>query len=153
MGAEDFLYKLDPTKIRVISGDIPLGFWGLHGCTLSQSPALFDLGSNENSNSSIILDGEIAALGVENIADANPTGNLIGVGVGALAGLRFFGPIGAIGGAVAGQFLLGNRHEITLSVTLKDGRHFVAIMEKSVYQRFKLIGVRSGVSDLGAWPD
>lgn len=147
MGAEDILYRLDPKKIKVISGDIPAGYWELHSCTLVKSSDLFKTSDVIEAKQEINLDQAIAKLDVKNIEDANPTANLVGVGVGALAGLRFFGPIGAIGGAVAGQMLVGNRHEVTVNVQLTDGRQFVASMDKAVYQRLIAVHARSAAAE------
>lgn len=144
MGAEDILYRLDPKKIRVISGDITSGYWELHSMKLERSGELFKSGSGE-ALEEIKLDGQITSLELKNIEDANPTANMLGIGVGALAGLRFFGPIGAIGGAVAGQMLIGNRHEVSVDVHLNDGRKFHASMDKSVFQRLKAIHERVNV--------
>jgi hypothetical protein len=149
MGAEDILYRLDPTKVRIVSGDIAEGYWDLRGCSLVRSPELLRVAAEGEvpEPEQVDLDGQIQNLDIKNIKDANPTGNLIGIGVGALAGLRFFGPLGAIGGALVGSALVGNRHEITVTVRLKNGRLFVASMDKDVYARLKLIGERSGATE------
>lgn len=149
MGAEDILYRLDPTKVRIVSGDIAEGYWDLRGCSLVRSPELFRIAVEGEAPApeQVDLDGQIQNLDIKNIKDANPTGNLIGIGVGALAGLRFFGPLGAIGGALVGSAVVGNRHEITVTVRLKNGRLFVASMDKDVYARLKLIGERSGATE------
>ncbi len=143
MGAEDILYQLDPRKIRIVSGDVAAGYWELRGCVLKKSPELFKETETQNSTSDVSLDQEIEKLNLLTIADANPAGNLLGIGVGALAGLRYFGPVGAVGGAVVGQLLVGNRHEVNLEVVLKDGRKFVTFMDKAVYMRFQTIAGRS----------
>lgn len=146
MGAEDILYRLDPTKVRAVSGDIGEGFWDLRGCSLVRSPELFGQEA-ETKPEQIDLDGNIQNLDIKNIKEANPTGNWVGIGVGALAGMRFFGPLGAIGGAVLGSALVGNRQEITVTVRLKSGRVFVLSMDKDVYARLKLIGERCGATE------
>lgn len=145
MGAEDILYRLDPTKVRIISGDIAEGYWELRACSLVRSPELFSPATDDLEQ--VDLDGQIQNLDIKNIKDANPTGNMVGIGIGALAGLRFFGPLGAIGGALIGSAVVGNRHEITVTVRLKSGRLFVASMDKDVYARLKLIGERSGATE------
>jgi hypothetical protein len=143
MGAEDLLYRMDPKKIRVSSGDITHGYWELHSMKLERSSELFKCSTAASCPSEEInLAGQITSLELKNIEDANPAANMVGIGVGALAGLRFFGPIGAIGGAVAGQLLVGNRHEVTVEVLLNDGRKFQATMDKSIYQRLKAIHER-----------
>ncbi len=138
MGAESILYKMDPRKIQVTQGDIQAGFWELSGCSLVRSPELF-ANPAKNENDCLQLDHNIAKLELKNIENANQTANMVGIGLGALAGLRFFGPIGAIGGAVAGQVIMGNRHELTVEILLQDGRHFTASMDKAVYERFRVI--------------
>ncbi|MBX9573647.1 MAG: hypothetical protein K2X77_32395 [Candidatus Obscuribacterales bacterium] len=145
MGPEDILYRLDPTKVRVVSGDIAEGYWELRACSLVRSPELF--APESETREQIDLDGQIQNLDIKNIKDANPAGNWVGIGVGALTGLRFFGPLGAIGGAVLGNALVGNRHEITVTVRLKSGKMFVLSMDKDVYSRLKLIGERSGATE------
>lgn len=141
--AEDVLYRLDPRKIRVLSGDIPLGYWELHGCVMERSSEIFKNSESAAAAASVNLDQAISKLDLKNVEDANPAANLVGIGVGAFAGLRFFGPIGAIGGAVLGQTLVGNRHEVNVDVHLSDGKQFCAVMDKSVYQRLKAIANRS----------
>jgi len=141
MSAEDILYRMDPRKIHIISGDIAPGYWELHGSTLSASPQLLKP-AQSNKQQAIKLDRNIAKLDLKEIADSNPTANLVGIGVGALAGLRLFGPLGAIGGAVAGQIVMGNRHELTAEVLLQDGRQFTAQMDKNIFNRLKLIAER-----------
>lgn len=142
MGAEDVLYRLDPRKIHVVSGDIDPGYWELQSYKLVKSPELFNTKDPKGASVEINLHNAIAKLDLQKIEDANPTANLVGIGVGALAGLRFFGLLGAVGGAVAGQMLAGNRHELTVEVLLQDGRHFIAQMDKNIYQRLKLIANR-----------
>ena len=142
MGAEDLLYRMDPKKIRVTTGDITPGYWELHSMKLERSGELFKSGSSSPLEE-LDLNGAIEKMDVKTIEDANPGANMVGIGVGALAGLRFFGPIGAIGGAVAGQMLVGNRHDVTVDVQLSDGRKFQATMDKSIYQRLKTIHERA----------
>lgn len=142
MGAEEFLYRLDPRKLEIVSGDLKCGFWDLRGCTLHRSPELFnskDTNQNLDPQDEVNLDRSIASLNIRSIKDANAAGNMVGIGVGALAGLRFFGPLGAVAGAIAGQAVVGNRHEVVLEILLQDGRHFVAKMDKAVYERIKVI--------------
>ncbi len=142
MGAEDILYRLDPRKIRVESGDISAGYWELHSCVMQKSPELFKETAASDACAELNLDQMIEKLEVKNVKDANPTGNMLGVGVGALAGLRYFGPVGAIGGAVAGHLLVGNRHEMHVDVLLRDGRRFTAYMDKDVFKRMQTIAAR-----------
>lgn len=146
MGAEDLLYRMDPKKIRVNTGDISLGYWELHSMKLERSSDLSEMfkpGESKTAKEEINLEGVISKLELKTIEDANPAANMVGIGVGALAGLRFFGPIGAIGGAVAGQMLVGNRHEVSVDVQLNDGRNFQATMDKAIYQRLKAIHERA----------
>lgn len=147
--AQDILYRFDARKIKIISGDIPAGYWELHSCILERcecpvggSSAGADSSSETSKDRKVDLDGIITRMSVKNVEDANPAANMLGVGVGALAGLRFFGPLGAIGGAVAGQMLVGNRHDVTVEVKLKNGTQFTATMDKNVYQRLQVVANR-----------
>jgi hypothetical protein len=141
MGAEEMFYSLDPRKICVLAGDIPAGYWELHGCIMERSPSLFKETETGPANK-LDLDQAIARVEMKAIKDGNPAASLVSVGVGALAGLRFFGPLGAVGGALVGQALAGNRHEVTVDVHLSDGRHFEAFMDKQIYQRLQTIAGR-----------
>lgn len=140
MLAEDVLYRFDPRKVRLVSGDLPQGYWELHGCRLIRCRDMFD-GSNTDSME-VNLDGCVKRLQLQKVADANPGANVLGVGVGALLGLRCCGRVGAITGAIAGQLLVGNRYDMTVKVHLTDGRHFVAHMDSAVYKRMQAVGAR-----------
>ena len=142
MGVEECFYRLDPRKIHVISGDVPAGYWDLHACVLERSGDMLK-DANAADVNRLDLDDQIETVELQDINNTSSTSNLIGLGVGALAGLRFFGPLGAIGGALAAQALVGNRHDVTVSVKLKDGRHFVASMDKNLHRRLQAIKSRA----------
>jgi hypothetical protein len=147
MVAEQLFYCWDQRKISVESGDIPHGYWELRGCVLEQSPKIFDCHCAEKVEK-INLDNAIAKIELKSIKDPNQAANVLGVGAGAVLGLRFFGLLGAIGGALAGQALCGNRTEIAATVHLTDGRSFEATMEKNLYERLKAIAARNPESQV-----
>lgn len=138
----DVLYRLDPRKIRVISGDVEGGYWELQSLSMVRSLKLFKEADKDSSNV-VSLDNAIEKLEIVNIENAHPAANIAGVAVGAWAGLRVFGPLGAIIGAVGAQALVGNRQEMTVEVQLVDGRKFVASMDTKLYKRFQALKARS----------
>ena len=141
MVAEDILYRFDPRKIRVMSGDIAEGYWELRGCVMNRAADLFKEISSDPA-SLLDLDQQIASIEIQTVEEANKACNLAGVGIGALAGFRILGPLGAIAGAVIGQSLMGNCAELKVEVELKDGRKFVAQMDKNIHKRLKAIAAR-----------
>ena len=144
MKAEDYFYRLDPRKVRIVSGDIPAGYWELHGCTLERSGKLFgDAPAEIKPYDRLELDRNIKRIEVQEVPDPDYSSDLLGIGVGAFVGLRFLGPLGAIGGALAGHALMGNRQQQSVDVILHDGRRFSAIMDRNVFQRLKAIEMRS----------
>jgi hypothetical protein len=142
MVAEDILYRFDPRKIKVLSGDIAEGYWELRGCVMHRVADLFKEASTD-ADSRLDLDQQIASIAIETVDESNQACNLAGIGIGALAGFRFFGPLGALGGAVIGQTLMGNCAELKVEVQLKDGKSFVAQMDKNIHKRLKAIEAAS----------
>ncbi len=140
MQAEDVIYRFDPRKIRVVSGDVPVGYWELRGCKLVRCRDVFDGSTSDGME--LDLDAKVKKLQLRKIADANPGANIVGVGLGALLGLRCCGRVGAITGAIAGQLLVGNRYDMTVDVHLTDGKQFLAHMDSAVYKRMQAVGAR-----------
>ncbi len=140
MGVENLLYRYDKTKFRVISGDVQYGYWSLDGYSLVRAPEC--CGSRNSTENPINLERNILSVQVSEVGQANTTGSILGAGVGAMAGLRYYGFVGAIGGAFAGHFLGGGSPEIRVEVELTDGRKFVASMSPALYKRFSAIANR-----------
>ncbi|HEY9785586.1 MAG TPA: hypothetical protein V6D17_09315 [Candidatus Obscuribacterales bacterium] len=136
---EDLLYKLDSSKVRVIAGDLPEGYWDLNGSVLLQAPFFAFPGETITAQQSVELSGKIAKIDLKGVGDSNPVGAIIGTGIGAVTGFRFFGPLGAFAGAIAGHFISGNRKEVDVTCELSDGRKFVATMDPAIFQRLKEI--------------
>lgn len=128
---DSLLKGLETTKIKLISGDLPLGLWELEG-------TIFKQGATENSER-IDLSTELKRVELKNQINKDPYEPFVGAGVGALVGLRLFGLIGAAGGAVAGHFLLSGRPEVSATIELKDGRTCIAVMSPAMLETLKSI--------------
>ncbi|MBX9695359.1 MAG: hypothetical protein K2Z81_23440, partial [Cyanobacteria bacterium] len=117
MNINEFLCKHDDSKIKVIAGDLPEGFWELHDSVLDRVgvTASDELGSLD-------LSTELKSVQMKNHINRDSVEPLVGAGVGALIGLnmgRFLGlaaPLGAAGGALAGHFLTKHNPEVSVSV-------------------------------------
>ena len=141
VGFENVINRYDKTKIQVVSGDLSAGFWSLDGFTLVRSSSC--CGGSSATPERIALQGALTKLVVKDLGQSHSTASIIGAGVGALAGLRFYGLVGAIGGAFAGHFLGGSRAEVSAEAELSDGRKFVATMDPSIFKRLAAIANRA----------
>lgn len=140
MSAQDVVYRFDPRKMRVNSGDVPAGYWELHSCKLVRCSDLF--GKKNVKREEIDLAGRIKSVEIDGVDESSKGASMLGLGAGALVGFRLFGPIGAIGGALAGQALVGTRDEVNVTVQLNDGTSFSALMDKTIYERLKMVAQR-----------
>lgn len=145
MSVEDILKSMDKSRVRVLSGDLTAGYWSLRGTALVQSQELWccKTSSVAEEPAPVDLDGKITNLELMSVKDTNKMGGVAGVGLGAVAGYRFFGAMGLVGGAIAGHLLMGNRTEVRVTCTLADGRSFIAVMEPPVHERFTVIANRT----------
>jgi len=143
VGIEEIVYKLDPTKLKISSGDFAEGFWELKGSILMQLPS-FPATKNTVLDS-VDLTDKIESLRTEGTTHPNPIGSLMSAGAGALTGLRFFGIPGAIGGAAAGHILSGNKQELNVHCKLKDGRSFIAMMDPKMLERLHQLGPKHDI--------
>lgn len=134
MSIQEFLYKRDSSKLKVIAGDIPQGLWDLTGSTMSQVDA-----SSKPDSQTVSLSDNIKTLTLKNDVKGDQYEGLVGAGVGALFG-RMLGPIGMVGGAVAGYLLTANGPQVSVSFELADGRSFMAVMHPDLYNRIKEFG-------------
>jgi len=125
----------DQTKIRVVAGDLPEGNWYLDGSRLKRSQV-----TGVTVSETIDLAQNIKLLDLRNYLAKDSTEPLMGAGIGALLGLRFFGLLGAAGGAIAGHFLTQKGPEVSISCELKDGRKFLAVVHPKMYDRLRSIG-------------
>lgn len=135
MSIQEFLYKRDSSKLKVIAGDIPQGLWDLTGSTLSQVDA-----SSKPDSPTINLSDNIKTITLKNDVKGDQYEGLVGAGVGALLVGRFLGPIGLVGGAVAGYLLTANGPQVSVSIELADDRTFMAVMHPDLYSRIKEFG-------------
>lgn len=136
MVVENLLCKYDKNKIRIISGDIENGLWTLDGFSLV--PA-----KGSAINKRIDLEQRISNIQLRDAKPTNSTGSILGAGVGALAGLRYYGVVGAIGGAFAGHFIGGGQTEVCVDIELTDGRKFAASMSPTMCKRLSAIANRA----------
>jgi len=143
VGLEEIVYKLDPSKLKISSGDFAEGFWELKGSILMQLPSIPAV--KDTILDSIDLLDRIESLTNEGSTHPNPIGAIMTAGAGALTGLRFFGIPGAIGGAAAGHFLSGNRQELNVHCKLKDGRSFSAMMDPKMLERLHKLGPKGDI--------
>lgn len=139
VGVENVFYRYDKTKIRVISGDVQEGFWSLDGFQLVKAPSCC---GSAIPTERIDLSGKIASVQLQDAKQSCPAGSIVGAGMGALAGLRYYGLVGALGGAFAGHFICGGSTEIHVNVEFVDGRKFLAVMSPGMFRRFTGIANR-----------
>jgi hypothetical protein len=117
------------TKVKVLAGDLMEGCWELSGPALKRSS---DRGTTFAEP--VNLANNISNLELKDQINKDSLEPVVTAGIGALLGLRFFGLIGAAGGATLG-FLFSNNHpQISISCKLKDGRQFLAVMSPQAYQ-------------------
>lgn len=126
MGFFDKLKKdvedtLDWRKVKVIAGDLHAGDWDFNGGMMTPDP---ESGRAE----CIALMGEIESVTIQTQDSVKDIAKTLGLTV---AGGVFFGPLGAIAGYFAG----GKRQEVCVLVKLKDGKKFLASMDKRIYQQ------------------
>ena len=117
------------TKVKVIAGDLLEGNWEISGTTLKRAPE-----RGTTVTEPVNLADNISKLDLKDQLNKDNLEPVVTAGIGALLGLRFFGLIGAAGGATLG-FLFSNNHpQISISCHLKDGRQFIAVMSPQAYQ-------------------
>lgn len=129
---DEFLNKTDLTRIRVIAGDIAEGTWQLQGMMLTMPGGL-----GTQVIEPIDLKKTVKTIELKDQIQRDSIEPLVGAGVGALIGLRMFGPIGAAAGGVAGHFLTKPRTEVSVKFELIDGRKFIAAMHPQTYHTLK----------------
>ena len=138
MNINDIFNKCDESRIKVLSGDLAEDIWELQGTTLVRS-------SSTSSADSVDLASSVSKVEFKHSLSGDSVEPLVGAGIGALLGSRLgqfigLGPsIGAVGGAVAGHFLTKNPQQVSVSVELKDGRTFLAVMQPAAYDRLKAL--------------
>ncbi|MGH9553892.1 MAG: hypothetical protein ACRD3W_31230 [Terriglobales bacterium] len=116
-------------RVKVIAGDVSGGFWDLDGSTLKRA--------NSAVTEEMDLSNNVKKLELKDTLKKDDFEPLVGAGVGALLGLRFFGLIGAAVGGAAGHLLTQHKPEISVNVELGDGRKFLAVMTPAMFQNLQ----------------
>ncbi len=116
------------TKVNIIAGDILTGSWELSGSQLKRPP------SGGTTAEPVNLSNNISKLDLKDQINKDALEPVVTAGVGAMLGLRFFGLIGAAGGAALGLLFSNNHPQISVICKLKDGRQFIAVMSPQAYQ-------------------
>jgi hypothetical protein len=130
MSWESLIYNHDESKIKVVAGDLAPGFWEISGSTLRC--VVFEPNLKHDS---VNLATSLKRLDVKDMMSQDMSEPLVGAGIGALLGLRFFGLVGAADGAAAGYFFTNPKNQVSATVELKDGRKFIAVMTPQQFQR------------------
>ncbi len=134
MSIQHFSYfssSCDQSKLKVITGDISEGFWELDGTRLKKVPR-----TSAEATEVISLEKNVKIANQKDSLNKDPFEALMGGAVGALLGLRF-GPVGLIGGACAGMFLMRHTPEISVNLELNDGRRFMAVMSPAMLEKLQ----------------
>jgi hypothetical protein len=117
------------TKVNIIAGDLLEGNWELSGGTLKRPP-----GQSTTITEPVNLANNISKLDLKDQINKDSLEPVVTAGIGALLGLRFFGFIGAAGGAALGLLFSNNHPQVSITCKLKDGRQFLAVMSPQAYQ-------------------
>lgn len=113
---------LDWKKIKVIAGQgFYHGDWDFNGGMMMPEPV-------SGQVECIALMGEIESMNVQTEESVKDLAKTLGLTV---AGGVLFGPLGMIAGYFAG----GNRQQVCVAVKLRDGRQFLAMMDRRIYQQ------------------
>ncbi len=118
------------TKVKIIAGDVPSGYWDLRGPRLTQPPV-----PPKAVGESVELAGNVRRLDLKDMIGKDSFEPFVGAGIGALLGFRLFGFLGAAAGAMAGHMLTKDGLEVSVTCELKDGRKFIAVMAPETYQQ------------------
>jgi hypothetical protein len=128
---DSFLYNRDETKLKIIAGDVSEGFWELSGSNLRKMPT-----AGVETREVVSLEKNLKKVDLKDEVKKDPFEPLVGAAIGGLLGLRF-GPLGAVGGAATGLFLLRHGPEVSVNCELADGRKFIAVMSPPMLERVK----------------
>lgn len=131
MSLESFLYNRDETKLKIIAGDVSEGFWELSGSSLRKMPT-----AGVETREVVNLEKNLKKVEMKDEVKKDPFEPLVGAALGGLLGTRF-GPLGIIGGAATGLFLLRHGPEVSVNCELADGRKFMAVMSPPMLERVK----------------
>jgi len=135
--------KLDPTKIRVTQGDVPIGDWIFNGHGMVYTPKVTaeqkaEKGEKADAPEKIVIalqdKVKVTPVKAEEFGIIRQFGADMSPLAGALAGVTLFnGFFGMMTGFAAGSML--GRNLATFSCELDDGRRFMALADMKVYKR------------------
>lgn len=142
MVVDNLVLQFDKRKIQIISGDLKSGLWQLDEFALVKADTCGKFRSDTSAGERVELEGQVKSVEIEKVGQAGGTASALGAGAGAMAGLRFYGLPGAIGGALVGHFLAGGATVVRATVVMNDGRKFLAAMSPVQLKRLTAIANR-----------
>jgi hypothetical protein len=144
----ELMWKLDLTKLYVVSGDVPASDWIFNGESMV-------LAKNPHSDKQVAGDDERIKMVIplrdkvrvvpKDAKESGPMREVVGQvapWASTIAGAMLVGgPIGVLGGFAAGTFLTKN--EACFECHLEDGRSFVAKADIKLMNRIQSISIKN----------
>lgn len=143
----ELMWKLDLTKLYVISGDVPIGDWIFNGesMVLAKNPHSGTETEDDERIKMVIPLRDKVRLVPKDAKESGPMRDLVGQvapWATTMAGFSLVGGVwGALGGFAAGSLL--TRNEALYECFLEDGRSFTAKSDIKLMNRIQSIAIKN----------
>lgn len=141
----ELMWKLDMTKLYVVSGDVPIGDWIFNGESMVLAKNPHSSSEDEERIKMVIPLRDKVRVVPKDAKESGPLREVVGQvtpWATTVAGFSLVGGVmGALGGFAVGNFLMKN--EALFECHLEDGRSFVAKADIKLMNRIQSISIKN----------